>query len=77
MIFCRLHLTEKGIYEICLDSRYVRHAVTVYLGLYSEVPDETWPFKHLDERENSQEVASTIMEMSSNEIIVILWRYGV
>lgn len=63
-----MHLKDPGIYEVCLQSSYANEPKTVYVGLYSEAGDPTWPFTHGDSQVT--EDAATIMEMSSSEIMV-------
>ena len=69
-VVCRLHLKDTGIYEICIVNRYTNVPKTVYLGLYSDVPDNTWPFAHHDQMQEKVDDAETIMEMSTQEILV-------
>lgn len=60
------------MYEICLLNRYSNAQKSVYLGLYSESADETWPFNHREQVEDKVDEAEIIMDMASSEIIVSL-----
>ncbi|XP_067934135.1 transmembrane emp24 domain-containing protein 5-like [Watersipora subatra] len=66
-----LHLKEVGIYEVCVVNRYSNTNKVVYLGLYSDAPDSTWPFRQYEEKaemEEKLEQVETILEMSVEEI---------
>ena len=75
LYFYRLHLKDAGLYEICILNRYSNVRKSVYLGLYSESPDETWPFNHREMLEDKNEEAEMIMDMASTEIIVSDFNY--
>lgn len=64
-------MKDVGIYEICILNRYASSRKAVYLGLYSEEPDKTWPFTQLNYMENTKnEEAEMIMDMAASEISV-------
>ena len=59
-----------GIYEICISNRFSNEPKSVYLSLYSEAGDKTWPFVDTEEHEEKQEEAAAHADMTVEELRV-------